>query len=172
MNSESCFDRVPGPLGTMLLVATGDALSGVYFDGQKYAPAIADDWRRRPDVPVLRAARGQLAAYFAGELRRFDLPLAPAGTPFQQEVWSAIGRVPFGETIAYRELAARVGRPSAVRAVGAAVGRNPLSIVVPCHRIVGADGGLTGYAGGLDRKRALLAHEARREPRDGFAQAA
>jgi methylated-DNA-[protein]-cysteine S-methyltransferase len=172
MNSESCFDRMPGPLGTMLLVATGDALSGLYFDGQKYMPAIAGNWRCRPDVPVLRAAREQLASLFAGELRSFDLPLAPVGTPFQRTVWSAIGRVPFGETLPYRELAVRVGCPSAVRAVGAAVGRNPLSIVVPCHRIIGADGGLTGYAGGLDRKRALLAREAGWESRDGFVQAA
>jgi methylated-DNA-[protein]-cysteine S-methyltransferase len=172
MKTETCFDRVTGPLGTMLVVATDGALSGTYFDSQKYAPMIAADWRCRPDATVLRAARAQLAAYFAGELQRFELPLAPAGTVFQQAVWTAIGAVPFGETLAYHELAERAGHPSGVRAAGAAVGRNPLSIVVPCHRIIGADGGLTGYAGGLDRKRALLAHEATSPHRGGLRDAA
>jgi methylated-DNA-[protein]-cysteine S-methyltransferase len=172
MKTETCFDRVPSPLGTMLVVATGGALSGLYFDGQKYAPAIAADWRCRPDAPVLRAARAQLAAYFAGDRQGFDLPLAPAGTAFQRAVWTAIGSVPFGATVAYRELATRAGRPSGVRAVGAAVGRNPLSIVIPCHRIIGADGGLTGYAGGLDRKRALLALEATSPHGRGLRRAA
>jgi len=160
MRTPTFYDRVPGPLGTMWLVTDREAMTGLYFEGQKHMPAFTAEWQACDDVPVLRAARAQLAAYFAGELRRFDLPLAPAGTPFQRAVWSAIGAVPCGETIAYRELAARAGYPASVRAVGAAVGRNPLSIVVPCHRIVGADGSLTGYAGGLDRKRALLALEA------------
>jgi methylated-DNA-[protein]-cysteine S-methyltransferase len=159
MTIPMTFDHMPTPLGPMLLVAAGDALCGLYFAGQKYEPVPAADWQRRPDAPVLRAAREQLAAYFAGGLQRFDLPLAPVGTAFQRSVWTAIAGVPWGATIAYRELAANAGHPASVRAVGAAVGRNPLSIVVPCHRIVGADGALTGYAGGLDRKRALLALE-------------
>ncbi len=100
--------------------------------------------------------REQLEAYAQGRLREFDLPLAPAGTPFQQRVWDALRRVAHGETISYAELARRIGAPTAARAVGAAVGRNPVSVIVPCHRIVGSDGSLTGYAGGLDRKRALL----------------
>jgi methylated-DNA-[protein]-cysteine S-methyltransferase len=160
MSTPTFYDRVPGPLGTMWLVTDGRAMTGLYFEGQKHLPAFTAEGQACDDVPVLRAARAQLAAYFAGELRRFDLPLAPAGTPFQRAVWSAIGAVPCGETIAYGELAARAGYPASVRAVGAAVGRNPLSIVIPCHRIIGADGRLTGYAGGLDRKRALLALEA------------
>jgi len=160
MTTAMAVDRLATPLGPTLLVAAGDALCGLYFAGQKYEPVPAADWQRCPDAPVLRAAREQLAAYFAGGLQRFDLPLAPAGTAFQRSVWTAIAGVPWGATIAYRELAVRAGHPAGVRAVGAAVGRNPLSVVIPCHRIVGADGSLTGYAGGLDRKRALLALEA------------
>ena len=110
--------------------------------------------------PLLIDAADQLRAYFAGELREFDIPLAPSGTAFQRQVWSAVAAIPFGATATYSEIAAVVGRPSARRAVGAANGQNPLPVVVPCHRIVGAAGGLTGYGGGLDRKRRLLDLEA------------
>jgi len=110
---------------------------------------------------VLRDAAVQLREYFAGARTRFDIPLAPAGTPFQREVWRAIGEVPFGETITYAELARRCDRPSAARAAGAATGRNPITVIIPCHRIIGSGGALTGYAGGVDRKRALLELEAR-----------
>ena len=161
MNSVTCFHRIASPLGEMLLVATGDGLSGIYFDAQRYFPGVAADWRANTDHAVLRAAQTQLAEYFAGERAVFDLPLAPAGTPFQRSVWTAIRTVPAGSTIAYRELAARTGRPQSIRAAGAATGRNPLTIVIPCHRIIGSDGTLTGYAGGLGRKRALLALEAK-----------
>jgi methylated-DNA-[protein]-cysteine S-methyltransferase len=155
------YDRVASPLGTMLLIAQGDALAGNHFEGERYQPAIASNWQRTGDHPALRAAHAQLDEYFAGARTSFDLPLALMGTPFQRAVWTAIGTVPYGATIAYRELAARAGRPGSMRAAGTATGRNPWTIVVPCHRIVGADGALTGYAGGLDRKRALLALEAR-----------
>jgi methylated-DNA-[protein]-cysteine S-methyltransferase len=110
--------------------------------------------------PLLLAAADQLIAYFAGELRVFHIPLAPRGTPFQREVWAAVAAIPYGSTATYSEIAAAVGRPSACRAVGAANGRNPLPVIVPCHRVVGAAGGLTGYGGGLDRKRSLLDLEA------------
>ncbi len=153
------FDCMPSPLGEMMLASDGDALSGAWFERQRYQPAVGPAWRRRSDLPVLRRAAVELAAYFAGERLAFDLPLAPAGTPFQRDVWQAIANVTYGATIAYRELAARAGRPDSVRAAGAATGRNPISIIIPCHRIVGADGALTGYAGGLARKRALLALE-------------
>jgi methylated-DNA-[protein]-cysteine S-methyltransferase len=153
------FDRVPSPLGVLLLASDGVALTGVWFEGQRHPPVMDAGWQRRGDVPVLGRAAVALAEYFAGTRTQFDLPLAPSGTAFQRAVWDAIAAVPYGETIAYRELAARVGRPASVRAAGAATGRNPLSIFIPCHRIVGADGALTGYAGGLDRKRALLALE-------------
>lgn len=150
------FDRIASPLGPMVLASDGDALTGAWFDGQRHQPPVGPESRRQGDLPILRRAAAELADYFAGERTAFDLPLAPAGTPFQRSVWAAIADVRYGETIAYRDLAARVGRPQGVRAAGAATGRNPLSIVIPCHRIVGADGALTGYAGGLVRKRSLL----------------
>jgi methylated-DNA-[protein]-cysteine S-methyltransferase len=153
------FDQTDSPLGTMLLASDGAALTGAWFDEDRYPPKIDERWQRRRDLPALRRAAAMLAEYFDGTRKVFDIALAPAGTKFQRAVWREIYRVPYGETIAYRDLAARTGKPDAVRAAGAATGRNPLSIFVPCHRIVGADGSLTGYAGGLDRKRALLALE-------------
>ena len=159
MNTAVYFDRITSPLGPMLLATDGVALTGAWFDGQRYPPSIDASWQRRRDLPVLHRAAAMLAEYFAGTRAQFDIALLPPGTSFQRAVWDQIFAVPYGETIAYRDLAARVGRPAAVRAAGAATGRNPLSIFVPCHRIVGADGALTGYAGGLDRKRALLALE-------------
>jgi len=159
MTTSIYFDRAPSPLGTLVLATNGNALTGIWFDGQRYQPPIGFDWKRQQDSALLQRARSLLTAYFAGHRPGFDVPVEPHGTPFQRAVWQAIATVPYGETIAYRELARRVGRPHSVRAVGAATGRNPLSIMIPCHRIVGADGSLTGYAGGLDRKRALLALE-------------
>ena len=159
MNTAVYFDRVTSPLGPLLLATDGVALTGAWFDGQRYPPSIDARWQRRPDLPILRRAATMLAEYFDGGRAHFDIALAPAGTPFQRAIWEQILAVPYGGTIAYRDLAIRTGRPAAVRAAGAATGRNPLSIFIPCHRIVGADGTLTGYAGGLDRKRALLALE-------------
>lgn len=154
------YDDFESPQGQMLLVADDAALTGIYFEGQKYFPEIAGDWKRAAShVPLVQAKR-ELAEYFAGERKVFDVAMAPEGTPFQRAVWKAISGVAFGETITYGELARRAGSPGSVRAAGAATGRNPLTIVVPCHRIVGSTGSLTGYAGGLDRKRALLAMEA------------
>jgi methylated-DNA-[protein]-cysteine S-methyltransferase len=164
MKTTVCFDRMPSPLGTILLVAVDDALAGIHFDGQRYLPAIGADWWDGAKHPALRAANEQLAEYFAGGRTAFDLPLAAVGTPFQRAVWEAIRTARYGETITYGELAARVGAPRSIRAAGAATGRNPWAIVVPCHRIIGADGSLTGYAGGLERKRALLDREASRAP--------
>jgi methylated-DNA-[protein]-cysteine S-methyltransferase len=159
MKQSIAYSRCASPLGEMLLVAAGDALSGVYFSGQKYHPAVVATWHLDHEDPVLHAARMQLAEYFAGQRTRFALPLAPVGTPFQRAVWSGIATVPAGATISYTELALRAGHPGCVRAAGAATGRNPWSIVIPCHRIVGANGALVGYAGGLERKRSLLALE-------------
>jgi len=144
------------PLGTMLLAATDRGLAGVWFVGQRHGPD-ASGWRHDPQHPVLQEAVAQLAAYYAGERTSFTLPLDLAfGTPFQQSVWAALQAIPRGGTTSYAELARRLGRPQAARAIGAAVGRNPVSIVVPCHRVVGTGGALTGYAGGLERKTALL----------------
>lgn len=150
------YARLRTPLGTLFAVAAGGALTGIYFDGQRHAPAIAPGWREDPaHAPLAECAR-QLAEYFDGKRRCFELPLAPDGTDFQRRVWGEIARIPFGATLTYAELAARAGAPNAARAAGAATGRNPLSVVVPCHRVVGTDGSLTGYAGGLARKTRLL----------------
>lgn len=159
MNTTVSFDSIESPLGTLRLVATSEGLASIGFTDETAMAARERDWVHDPAHPVLRRAAAQLAEYFAGRRREFDLPLAPSGTSFQRAVWKAIATVPAGETISYTELARRAGHPGSFRAVGAATGRNPLAIVVPCHRIVGADGSLTGYAGGLARKRALLALE-------------
>jgi len=150
------FDTFKSPQGEMLLVATGRGIAGVYFDGQKYFPKKEKGWRRGPDHAPIRQAKRELAEYFAGKRRRFEVALDPDGTPFQRAVWKAISAVRFGETISYGELARRAGHEGSARAAGAATGRNPIGIIVPCHRIMGSDGSLTGYAGGLKRKRALL----------------
>jgi methylated-DNA-[protein]-cysteine S-methyltransferase len=156
------YDFYDGPQGRMLLVASDRGLCGVYFDGQKHLPDIDPEWRRDPDDATLDQARRELAEYFGGGRRRFEIARAPDGTPFQHAVWNAISTVAFGETISYGELARRAGSPGSARAAGAATGRNPISVIVPCHRIVGSNGSLTGYAGGLARKRALLALESLR----------
>ncbi|MFA1546401.1 methylated-DNA--[protein]-cysteine S-methyltransferase [Actinomadura chokoriensis] len=150
------------PVGPLTLVATDGALtlSGLYMEKQRHLPseetfgALAD-----ADSEPFATVAAQLSAYFAGELTEFDVPLALHGTPFQQRVWAALQEVPYGETITYGELAVEIGSPSASRAVGLANGRNPVGVVVPCHRVVGSTGSLTGYGGGLDRKRYLLDFE-------------
>ena len=153
------YDFYESPYGQMLFVANDEGLAGVYFDGQKYLPQVESQWRRDAQHATLRQTKRELGEYFAGERKRFDAALAPGGTPFQHSVWKAISSVGFGQTISYGELARRAGCPGSARAAGAATGRNPIGIIVPCHRIVGSNGSLTGYAGGLDRKRALLALE-------------
>jgi methylated-DNA-[protein]-cysteine S-methyltransferase len=148
------YTVLPSPIGEVVLVSNGQALTAVCL-----SPAeIGKEWRR--DDTLLRPACEQLRAYFAGELLDFDLPLAPAGTDFQQRVWAELRRIAFGSTTSYAQIAARIGRPKAARPVGAANGRNPIAIIVPCHRVIGANGTLTGYGGGLDRKEWLLRHEA------------
>jgi len=148
------------PLGPMLLVSDGSFLTGAYFCGQKYELAPGPDWRQDSDLKILQDAALQLEEYFARRRRAFNIPLRLQGTSFQRKVWKALLKIPLGRTVSYVELAGRVKRKGAARAVGAAVGRNPVSVIVPCHRVIGRDGSLTGYAGGLERKRALLALEA------------
>ena len=144
------------PLGPMLLAATEQGLAGVWFVGQKHMPDRRQ-WRAQAAHPVLDAARQQLDDYFSGRLQAFALPLdIVQGTDFQRRVWQALQTIPYGTTTSYGTLAKGMGAPQAVRAVGMAIGRNPLSIIIPCHRVLGANGSLTGYAGGLDRKHALL----------------
>jgi methylated-DNA-[protein]-cysteine S-methyltransferase len=151
------YTSVASPVGPLLLVADEEGLCGLYMESQKYGRRIEASWRR--DDASLSNVTEQLAAYFARELEAFDLALSLQGTEFQKQVWQTLVETPLGRTSTYAEVAERVGAPSATRAVGAAVGRNPVGIIVPCHRIVGSDGRLTGYAGGLDRKRWLLEHE-------------
>ena len=153
------YDLLSTSLGSMLLASDGDALVGAWFERQRYEPSVGPSWERKCDVAVLVRAGVEIGEYLAGTRKAFTIPLSPAGTAFQRDVWNAIAAIPYGETAAYRDLASRIGRPASVRAAGAATGRNPLSIIVPCHRVLGADGTLTGYAGGLERKRALLALE-------------
>lgn len=148
--------RWQSPLGPMLLAATPRGLAGVWFEGQRHGPD-SSGWLEGPGHPVLQEAMRQLADYFAGKRTAFELPLdLQAGTPFQQSVWRALLAIAPGTTTSYARLGHSIGRPAASRAVGAAVGRNPVSIVVPCHRVLGTGGALTGYAGGLERKSALL----------------
>lgn len=149
------------PVGPLLLLSDGRALTGLHTDNDKHRPAPAADWVRDDAAAPFAQVRAQLDAYFDGRLTGFELPLAPQGTAFQVQVWMRLCEIPFGETISYAELARRVGNPKASRAVGMANSRNPISIIVPCHRVIGADNSLTGYAGGLARKRALLEHESR-----------
>lgn len=166
MTLHSC--HLDSPIGRLHLWARGDALAGVYFLEHKGAPAPAGP--EQPDHPVLAAACQQLTEYFAGERRVFDLPVDAAGTAFQRAVWRALVEIRFGATTTYAALARAIGQPAAVRAVGAANGRNPLSIIVPCHRVIGSGGTLTGYAGGLPIKRWLLEHEHRVSAGDGRAE--
>lgn len=153
------YTLLDSPLGKLTLTSDGKHLTGIHFPRRDGQAAVERTWQRDDAAPVLARARAQLAEYFSGKRTRFELPLRPQGTAFQQSVWRALLKVPFGKTSTYGALAAAIGRPSAARAVGAAVGANPLAVVVPCHRIIGADGTLTGYAGGLARKTKLLALE-------------
>jgi methylated-DNA-[protein]-cysteine S-methyltransferase len=159
---------IASPVGPLTLVAAGGGLAGLYMQAQRHRPGPAalgapGDLAAAP----FAAAAAQLGAYFAGKLTSFDLPLEPAGTPFQESVWMALRAIPYGPTVSYAQLAAGLGAPRASRAVGLANGRNPISIVVPCHRVVGTDGSLTGYGGGVDRKRFLLDLEQRPLARQG-----
>jgi len=152
---------VDSPIGPLTLVAADGRLTGLYMATQRHRPGheIVGPPGEEKAEPFASAA-DQLGAYFAGHLTEFDLPLAPAGTQFQRAVWAALQQIPYGETWSYGQLASKIGSPAAVRAVGLANGRNPIAVIIPCHRVIGADGGLTGYGGGLERKRYLLHLEA------------
>lgn len=158
--TDTVQSRCPSQLGEARLAASSLGLVGLWFDGQRHLPAQLDGpgaWPATDAHPVLREAARQLQEYLGGTRTCFDLSLdLRGGTPFQQAVWRALCAIPRGRTTSYLAIAQALGKPSAVRAVGAAVGRNPVSVAVPCHRVLGSDGSLTGYAGGLERKRALL----------------
>ena len=151
------YDFFDSPIGPLVLVSDGDALIALHLPHGGAPGHVAPEWERAP--ARLREAHAQLDAYFAGTLLTFDLALAPRGTEFQRRVWDELTNIRYGDTISYLELARRIGRPSAMRAVGAANGANPIALIIPCHRVIGADGTLTGYGGGLPAKRWLLEHE-------------
>lgn len=156
------YTHVDSPIGRLLLLSDEKSLTGLHMDVAGREPPGGEGRAARvekPDAPPLRVAALQLTEYFAGARRRFELPLQLGGTPFQRRVWEELQEIPFGETWSYGQLARRIGNPGASRAVGLANNRNPVAVIVPCHRVIGADGSLTGYGGGLDRKRWLLAHE-------------
>lgn len=152
------------PLGRIMLTSDGFSLTGVYLEGQRYEPAPKNDWVFDESLPLFKAATAQLSEYFTGKRTHFDLPLAPAGTAFQRAVWSHLQLIPYGARLSYGSVAQALGRDGSARAVGAAIGRNPISIIIPCHRVVGKNGALTGYAGGLDRKTVLLELESSAAP--------
>jgi len=156
VNTYTFFES---PVGRLLLRSDGEALTGLYMDLAGCPSQGMETWREDARVDPLPETMRQLGEYFIGERRKFDLPLRMIGTEFQRRVWRMLEEIPFGTTWSYGDLAKRIGNPNASRAVGLANGRNPISILVPCHRVIGADGSLTGYGGGLDRKRWLLAHE-------------
>jgi methylated-DNA-[protein]-cysteine S-methyltransferase len=157
------FCYVDSPIGRLMLTSDGTALTGLYMNLYRNKPSklpgLGDDWIQNATIDPLPAAARQLKEYFAGKRREFDLPLRMQGTEFQQRVWRELTKIPFGETRSYGQLAKRLNNPNGSRAVGLANGRNPIAIIVPCHRVIGADGSLTGFGGGLDRKEWLLTHE-------------
>ena len=156
--------HVPSPLGGITLASDGQALTGLWFDGQKYFAAGLDPVHQEKDLPIFQQTRCWLEQYFSRQCPSWRPALAPKGTPFQQAVWQILLDIPYGSKMTYGEIARRLAReqgfsPRAAQAVGGAVGHNPISLLIPCHRVVGADGRLTGYAGGLEKKQALLALE-------------
>lgn len=157
----SYYQWIESPVAPLLLTASNSGLSGLYLEGQKHFPKISADWTASPELPIFARAQAQLNEYFAQERQTFDLSLDPQGTRFQRQVWQYLRQIPFGETTSYGAIARALGKSGAAQAVGAANGRNPISIIVPCHRVVGSSGQMTGYAGGIDKKQWLLRHEQR-----------
>jgi methylated-DNA-[protein]-cysteine S-methyltransferase len=155
----SYYRWIESPLGKLLLVSDGSAIAGLYLAGQKYFPHQIESRSEDSQLEIFMQTQKQLEEYFTHQRRHFDLPINLDGTEFQRQVWQCLREIPFGETISYGTLAQQVGQPNAARAVGAANGRNPISIIVPCHRVIATNGKLTGYAGGIDRKQWLLNHE-------------
>lgn len=150
------FTHMTSPVGPLLLLSDGEALTGLFLPNHKDGQPVAPTWQENAQATPFPQAILQLEEYFAGKRQEFDLKLQPEGTPFQLKVWAELRKIPHGQTISYGELARRLGNPNGSRAVGLANGKNPLSIIVPCHRVIGATGKLVGYGGGLDCKQALL----------------
>ncbi|HRP69326.1 MAG TPA: methylated-DNA--[protein]-cysteine S-methyltransferase [Turneriella sp.] len=150
------YTYIKSPIDKLCLISNGGALTHLLMEKHRHAPHIESHWIEKENLPIFNEATRQLNAYFSGKLKTFNLPIDPSGTTFQKRVWRALMRIPYGETLSYGQLAHRVGNPNASRAVGLANGRNPISIIIPCHRVIGASGSLTGYGGGVERKRFLL----------------
>jgi methylated-DNA-[protein]-cysteine S-methyltransferase len=150
---------VDSPIGQLLLTSDGESLTGLYMGTPSKSPQLDSDWAEKPNAAPLSEAARQLEEYFAGNRKVFDLPLKMQGTEFQKRVWRQLTQIPFGETWSYGQLAKRLDNPNGSRAVGLANGRNPIAVIVPCHRVIGADGSLTGFGGGIPRKQWLLSHE-------------
>ena len=155
----NAYTMIDSPIGRLMLCADGTSLLGLYMDVPSRPPRDVANWVQDAGMAPLPEAARQLGEYFDGRRREFDLPMRMQGTEFQRRVWNVLREIPFGETMSYGQLAKRIAQPNASRAVGLANGRNPIAILVPCHRVIGADGSLTGYGGGLERKQWLLAHE-------------
>ncbi len=153
------YDIFPTRFGDTLICADNDALRGLYFIGQKYQALVLPDWSHAPQNALLQEVKAQFQAYEKSGIAGFDLPLDPQGTAFQKKVWKALLTIPVGTTSTYGRMAQMAATMAAVRAVGSAIGKNPISIIIPCHRVLGSNGSLTGYAGGLSRKAVLLKHE-------------
>jgi methylated-DNA-[protein]-cysteine S-methyltransferase len=150
---------VDSPIGRLMLTSDGEALTGLYMGAPSKQPTLGADWVEKPTAGALPAAARQLKEYFTGKRKNFELPLKLEGTEFQKRVWGQLTKIPFGETWRYGQLAKRLDNPNGSRAVGLANGRNPIAVIVPCHRVIGADGSMTGFGGGIPRKQWLLAHE-------------
>lgn len=155
------YSFLESPIQQLMLTSDGEALTGLRMIEHRHAPEMTEAWKLDNSASPFAEAKRQLAAYFNGELSEFDLPLNLQGTDFQRLIWRELQKIPFGETMSYGQMAQRIGNPNGSRAVGAANGRNPISIIVPCHRLIGSTGKLTDYGGGLERKECLLAHETR-----------
>jgi methylated-DNA-[protein]-cysteine S-methyltransferase len=153
------YSHVDSPIGPLLLTSDGESLTGLYMGAPSKRPHMGSEWAENPNGSLLAEAARQLEEYFSGKRQVFDLPLKMEGTEFQKRVWRQLTQIPFGETWSYGQLAKRLDNPNGSRAVGLANGRNPIAVIVPCHRVIGADGSLTGFGGGIPRKQWLLSHE-------------
>jgi methylated-DNA-[protein]-cysteine S-methyltransferase len=158
------YCHVDSPIGRLLLTSDGDALTGLYMDTPSKSPTLSSGWTEQPSAGPLPEATRQLQEYFTGRRQSFELPLKLQGTEFQKRVWTQLTKIPFGATWSYGQLAKTLDNPNACRAVGLANGRNPIAVIVPCHRVIGADGSLTGFGGGIPRKQWLLWHEGFPQP--------
>jgi methylated-DNA-[protein]-cysteine S-methyltransferase len=153
------YNTIESPIGKLTIATDGAYITGLHIEGDRYFNKVPTDWKHSGSHQLLKSAKSQLQEYFDGSRQKFELPLKLVGTSFQQSVWKALESIPFGKTTTYKQIAAKINNPNAVRAIGTAVGRNPICIIIPCHRVLTSDGSLGGYVAGLERKNSLLSHE-------------